>query len=414
MSPRLLRPGSHTQGLLHARGGWAAVPGEGPRAAGQDAQQAGGRWPRNRDSARRTARQHAGRGLAGPLRARQSRKGTAPNPPPPQALQGCRPVAPGGARADPGCRGQRPHPPGTMSWPKWQEGLTPRSRGHRSLLGTLPATHPQEPWPQGRMRQGTPLGMGTPPAPQSGCSQEASVLFQLQWHHGLGAEPAQVRTGVSSPPACPSGAHTGCFKRTDQAPPVTQAPVCSSSGSSDTPHGPRDGPPHPSACVDACAATFSFCPLFRLLHSKPISWATGKIISPFKSVCADHWRVEDKTQTITREAFDATPVLDQTLTSPDTLTMQTGRGLASRSRRRAQASALRVLLVWRSRSAVTPAARGQRGRHDSCDGPSALLCFIERLTQKAWLRQQQRDQEFRCCLSDISTQTSLCSKVCRR
>ena len=89
----------------------------------------------------------------------------------------------------------------------------------------------------------------------------------------------------------------------------------------------------PSACVDACTATFLFRPLFRLLHSKPIPWATGQIISPFKSVYADHWRVEDKTQTITGEAFDAAPVLDQTLTSPDALTTQTGRALASRSRR---------------------------------------------------------------------------------
>ena len=46
MSPRLLRPGGHTQGLLHAQGGWAAVPGEGAlhvqRARTPSRQAAGG------------------------------------------------------------------------------------------------------------------------------------------------------------------------------------------------------------------------------------------------------------------------------------------------------------------------------------------------------------------------------------
>lgn len=84
------------------------------------------------------------RGAGRPLRARWSRKGPAPNPPPPQALRGCRPAAAGGARADPGCRGQRPHQPGTTSWPRCQEGLTPGSRGHCPLLGTCTAPHPQE------------------------------------------------------------------------------------------------------------------------------------------------------------------------------------------------------------------------------------------------------------------------------
>ena len=35
------------------------------------------------------------------------------------------------------------------------------------------------------------------------------MLFQLQWHHGLGAEPAQVRTGVSSPPGLSLGLTQG-------------------------------------------------------------------------------------------------------------------------------------------------------------------------------------------------------------
>lgn len=215
MSPRLLRPGGHTQGLLHARGrlgcgprGRGSLRGAGPgRPVGLRETPAGSRWPRNRDSAWRAAGQHAGRGLAGPLRARQSWKGTAPNPPPPQALRGCRPVAPGRARADPGCRGQRPHPPGTMSWPKWQESLTPRSHGHRSLLGTLHAPHPQEPWPQGRMLQGTPLGMGTPLATQSGCSQEAPCSFSFNGTTASGQSPLRSGLGSPAPPACPSGSH---------------------------------------------------------------------------------------------------------------------------------------------------------------------------------------------------------------
>lgn len=94
-----------------------------------------------------------------------------------------------------------------------------------------------------------------------------------------------------------------------------------------TPHTvPKMARHAPSVCVDPCRTTVSFHLPFRLLHSKPISWATGQIISPFKSPCADLWRVEDKTQTITKEAFNAAPVLDQTLSSPDALTMETGRG----------------------------------------------------------------------------------------
>ena len=63
------------------------------------------------------------------------------------------------------------------------------------------------------------------------------------------------------PPAWPSGAHTGCVECTDQAPLVTRGPA-GSSQAHQIPHTVPEMARHaPSACVDACSATFSFHPL---------------------------------------------------------------------------------------------------------------------------------------------------------
>lgn len=137
MSPRLLRPGGHTQGLLHARGGWAAVPGEGalhvqqartPSRADGDP---GGRQvapkpgfsPENR---RATCRQGAGRAAEG----QAVPEGHSPESSASSSPSGLPARRPGWSQGRP--RLQRAAPP-----PAW----------HHVLAEVAGRSHAQEPWP---------------------------------------------------------------------------------------------------------------------------------------------------------------------------------------------------------------------------------------------------------------------------
>lgn len=110
-------------------------------------------------------------------------------------------------------------PAGCRGWSQGRPGLqraAPPPPWHHVLAEVSGRSHPREPrplpsaghlhgppppgaWPQGRTLQGSPLGMGTPPALRS---------FGLMAPR-LRAEPAQVRTGVSSPRPGPQGLTQG-------------------------------------------------------------------------------------------------------------------------------------------------------------------------------------------------------------
>lgn len=120
-------------------GRWS--PGEGAlhTERGQDAQQGNTGEQAAPEDRRGTRRWGAGR-AAGRLRARWS-GGRSPESATYSSPLGLLGRGPRWSQDRPGCGEQRPHLPGTTSWPRWWAGLTLGSRCHCPLLGTcMPPT----------------------------------------------------------------------------------------------------------------------------------------------------------------------------------------------------------------------------------------------------------------------------------